>query len=87
MKKLFGALSDGRTGFLGVLFTLITAATTRFNPAYVIQCVMQPWNLVPSQAGLLVRSGFIAFRMASLAGCWPRDLPHIYSAESSYLDV
>jgi MFS family permease len=32
-----------------------------FNPAYVIHYVMQPWNLKPGQAGLLVSSGLIGF--------------------------
>lgn len=32
-----------------------------FNPAYVIHYVMQPWNLKPGQAGLLVSSGLVGF--------------------------
>lgn len=32
-----------------------------FNPAYVIHYVLQPWNLKPGQAGLLVSSGLIGF--------------------------
>ena len=38
-----------------------------FSPAYVIHYVMKPWNLVPSQAGLLVSSGLIGFMAGSLA--------------------
>lgn len=38
-----------------------------FSPAYVIHYVMKPWNLVPSQAGLLVSSGLIGFMIGSLA--------------------
>lgn len=38
-----------------------------FNPAYVIHYVMQPWHLLPSQAGFLVSSGLIGFMIGSLA--------------------
>jgi MFS transporter, AAHS family, 4-hydroxybenzoate transporter len=38
-----------------------------FSPAYVIHYVMKPWDLVPSQAGLLVSSGLIGFMIGSLA--------------------
>ena len=38
-----------------------------FSPAYVIHYVMKPWNLVPSQAGLLVSSGLVGFMIGSLA--------------------
>lgn len=38
-----------------------------FSPAYVIHYVMKPWNLLPSQAGLLVSSGLIGFMIGSLA--------------------
>lgn len=37
-----------------------------FNAAYVIHYVMQPWHLIPSQAGLLVSSGLIGFMIGSL---------------------
>ena len=48
---------------MGVLITLITLfdGYDTFNPAYVIHYVMQPWGLVPSQAGLLVSSGLVGF--------------------------
>lgn len=32
-----------------------------FNPAYVVHYVLQPWNLKPGQAGLLISSGLIGF--------------------------
>jgi MFS family permease len=38
-----------------------------FSPAYVIHYVMKPWNLLPSQAGLLVSSGLVGFMIGSLA--------------------
>jgi len=37
-----------------------------FNPAYVIHYVAKPWQLAPSQAGLLVSSGLIGFMIGSL---------------------
>lgn len=37
-----------------------------FSSAYVIHYVMKPWNLLPSQAGLLVSSGLIGFMFGSL---------------------
>lgn len=53
---------------LGVLITLITLfdGYDTFNPAYVIHYVMQPWGLVPSQAGLLVSSGLIGFLFGAM---------------------
>src|SRR5207302_9901115 len=38
-----------------------------FNAAYVIHYVMQPWHLLPGQAGFLVSSGLIGFMIGSLA--------------------
>jgi MFS transporter, AAHS family, 4-hydroxybenzoate transporter len=37
-----------------------------FNAAYVIHYVMQPWHLLPGQAGFLVSSGLIGFMIGSL---------------------
>jgi len=37
-----------------------------FNAAYVIHYVIQPWHLIPSQAGFLVSSGLIGFMIGSL---------------------
>jgi AAHS family 4-hydroxybenzoate transporter-like MFS transporter len=53
---------------LGVLITLITMfdGYDTFNPAYVIHYVMQPWGLLPSQAGLLVSSGLVGFLFGAM---------------------
>lgn len=53
---------------LGILVTLITLfdGYDTFNPAYVIHYVMQPWGLVPSQAGLLVSSGLVGFLFGAM---------------------
>ena len=54
-----------RLGAMMGLLTLFDGYDT-FNPAYVIHYVMQPWGLVPSQAGLLVSSGLIGFLVAAV---------------------
>ncbi|MGO8911224.1 MAG: MFS transporter [Bradyrhizobium sp.] len=53
---------------LGVLVSLITLfdGYDTFNPAYVIHYVMQPWGLLPSQAGLLVSSGLVGFLFGAM---------------------
>ena len=55
-EELAGAAVTPLHKTLGVLITLITLfdGYDTFNPAYVIQYVMQPWGLSPSQAGFLV---------------------------------
>ena len=66
--ELSGAAVGRSHRILGVLITLITMfdGYDTFNPAYVIHYVMQPWGLVPSQAGLLVSSGLIGFLIAAI---------------------
>ena len=53
-EELAGAAITPLHKVLGVLVTLITLfdGYDTFNPAYVIHYVMQPWGLLPSQAGL-----------------------------------
>ena len=55
-EELAGAAVTPLHKTLGILITLITLfdGYDTFNPAYVIQYVMQPWGLLPSQAGFLV---------------------------------
>jgi MFS transporter, AAHS family, 4-hydroxybenzoate transporter len=67
-EELSGAVVGRSHRVLGVLVTLITMfdGYDTFNPAYVIHYVMQPWGLVPSQAGLLVSSGLIGFLVAAV---------------------
>ena len=67
-EELAGAQITSLHKTLGVLVTLITLfdGYDTFNPAYVIHYVMQPWGLVPSQAGFLVSSGLIGFLFGAL---------------------
>jgi len=67
-EKLSGAAVGRSHRILGVLIALITMfdGYDTFNPAYVIHYVMQPWGLVPSQAGLLVSSGLVGFLIAAV---------------------
>jgi AAHS family 4-hydroxybenzoate transporter-like MFS transporter len=67
-EELAGAAVTPLHKTLGVLVTLITLfdGYDTFNPAYVIHYVMQPWGLVPSQAGLLVSSGLIGFLFGAM---------------------
>jgi MFS transporter, AAHS family, 4-hydroxybenzoate transporter len=67
-EELAGAAVTSLHKVLGVLITLITLfdGYDTFNPAYVIHYVMQPWGLVPSQAGLLVSSGLVGFLIGAM---------------------
>jgi len=67
-EELAGAAVSPLHKILGVLITLITLfdGYDTFNPAYVIHYVMQPWGLVPSQAGLLVSSGLVGFLFGAM---------------------
>jgi AAHS family 4-hydroxybenzoate transporter-like MFS transporter len=67
-EELAGAAVTPLHKTLGVLITLITLfdGYDTFNPAYVIHYVMQPWGLLPSQAGLLVSSGLIGFLFGAM---------------------
>ena len=67
-EELSGAAISPTHKSLGVLITLITMfdGYDTFNPAYVIHYVMQPWSLVPSQAGLLVSSGLVGFLFGAI---------------------
>ena len=67
-EELAGAAVTPLHKTLGVLITLITLfdGYDTFNPAYVIQYVMQPWGLSPSQAGLLVSSGLVGFLFGAM---------------------
>ena len=67
-EELAGAAVTPLHKILGVLITLITLfdGYDTFNPAYVIHYVMQPWGLVPSQAGLLVSSGLVGFLFGAM---------------------
>jgi AAHS family 4-hydroxybenzoate transporter-like MFS transporter len=67
-EELAGATLTPLHKTLGVLITLITLfdGYDTFNPAYVIHYVMQPWGLVPSQAGLLVSSGLVGFLFGAM---------------------
>jgi len=67
-EELSGAAVTPFHKVLGLLITLITMfdGYDTFNPAYVIHYVMQPWGLLPSQAGLLVSSGLIGFLFGSM---------------------
>ncbi|HLX13782.1 MAG TPA: MFS transporter [Bradyrhizobium sp.] len=67
-EELAGASVTSLHKTLGVLVTLITLfdGYDTFNPAYVIHYVMQPWGLVPSQAGLLVSSGLVGFLFGAM---------------------
>jgi MFS transporter, AAHS family, 4-hydroxybenzoate transporter len=67
-EELAGAAVTPLHKTLGVLITLITLfdGYDTFNPAYVIHYVMQPWGLVPSQAGLLVSSGLVGFLFGAM---------------------
>ena len=67
-EELAGASVTPLHKLLGVLITLITLfdGYDTFNPAYVIHYVMQPWGLLPSQAGLLVSSGLIGFLFGAM---------------------
>ena len=67
-EELAGAAITPLHKILGVLITLITLfdGYDTFNPAYVIHYVMQPWGLVPSQAGLLVSSGLVGFLFGAM---------------------
>ena len=67
-EELSGAAITPLHKTLGVLITLITLfdGYDTFNPAYVIQYVMKPWELLPSQAGLLVSSGLIGFLFGAM---------------------
>jgi len=66
--ELAGASVTSLHKILGFLVTLITLfdGYDTFNPAYVIHYVVQPWGLVPSQAGLLVSSGLIGFLFGAM---------------------
>lgn len=68
-EELAGAAVTPLHKILGVLITLITLfdGYDTFNPAYVIHYVMQPWGLVPSQAGLLVSSGLVGFLFGAMS--------------------
>ena len=67
-EELAGAAVAPLHKILGVLITLITLfdGYDTFNPAYVIHYVMQPWGLLPSQAGLLVSSGLVGFLFGAM---------------------
>ncbi|MBR0751323.1 MFS transporter [Bradyrhizobium jicamae] len=67
-EELAGAAISPSHKVLGILITLITLfdGYDTFNPAYVIHYVMQPWGLVPSQAGLLVSSGLVGFLFGAI---------------------
>ena len=67
-EELAGAAVTPLHKALGVLITLITLfdGYDTFNPAYVIHYVMQPWGLLPSQAGFLVSSGLIGFLFGAM---------------------
>ena len=67
-EELAGAAVTPLHKALGVLITLITMfdGYDTFNPAYVIHYVMQPWGLLPSQAGLLVSSGLVGFLFGAM---------------------
>jgi AAHS family 4-hydroxybenzoate transporter-like MFS transporter len=67
-EELAGAAVTPLHKILGVLITLITLfdGYDTFNPAYVIHYVMQPWGLLPSQAGLLVSSGLVGFLFGAM---------------------
>lgn len=67
-EELSGATVGRSHRIFGVLITLITMfdGYDTFNPAYVIHYVMQPWGLMPSEAGLLVSSGLIGFLVAAV---------------------
>lgn len=67
-EELSGAAVTPFHKVLGLLITLITMfdGYDTFNPAYVIHYVMQPWGLLPSQAGLLVSSGLIGFLFGAM---------------------
>jgi MFS family permease len=67
-EELAGAAVTPLHKVLGVLITLITLfdGYDTFNPAYVIHYVMQPWGLLPSQAGLLVSSGLVGFLFGAM---------------------
>lgn len=67
-EELSGATVGRSHLIFGVLITLITMfdGYDTFNPAYVIHYVMQPWGLMPSEAGLLVSSGLIGFLVAAV---------------------
>lgn len=67
-EELAGAAVTPLHKVLGVLITLITLfdGYDTFNPAYVIHYVMQPWGLLPSQAGLLVSWGLIGFLFGAM---------------------
>jgi AAHS family 4-hydroxybenzoate transporter-like MFS transporter len=67
-EELSGAAIGTSHKLLGILITLITLfdGYDTFNPAYVIHYVMQPWGLVPSQAGLLVSSGLVGFLFGAI---------------------
>jgi AAHS family 4-hydroxybenzoate transporter-like MFS transporter len=67
-QELAGAAVTPLHKLLGVLITLITLfdGYDTFNPAYVIHYVMQPWGLIPSQAGLLVSSGLVGFLFGAM---------------------
>jgi len=66
--ELAGAAVTPLHKMLGVVITLITLfdGYDTFNPAYVIHYVMQPWGLLPSQAGLLVSSGLVGFLFGAM---------------------
>ena len=67
-EELSGAAIGPSHKLLGILITLITLfdGYDTFNPAYVIHFVMQPWGLLPSQAGLLVSSGLVGFLFGAI---------------------
>jgi AAHS family 4-hydroxybenzoate transporter-like MFS transporter len=67
-EELAGASVTPLHKLLGVLITLITLfdGYDTFNPAYVIHYVMKPWELLPSQAGLLVSSGLLGFLFGAM---------------------
>src|SRR6202047_1397445 len=67
-EELAGAAIAPLHKILGVLITLITLfdGYDTFNPAYVIHYVVQPWGLLPSQAGLLVSSGLVGFLFGAM---------------------
>ena len=67
-EELAGAAVTPLHKVLGVLITLITLfdGYDTFNPAYVIHYVMKPWELLPSQAGLLVSSGLVGFLFGAM---------------------
>jgi MFS transporter, AAHS family, 4-hydroxybenzoate transporter len=67
-EEIASAPIGGYHRFLAVLIGLVVFfdGYDTFNPAYVIHYVAKPWQLSPSQAGLLVSSGLIGFMIGSI---------------------